>query len=111
MSDWKKVEMSDSWNAEEEKEIVGVLVDKQENVGPNESRLYTIETKDGERVGVWGSSVLDSRMKQIYVGEEVKIEFKGWEKNPQTGREYKLYEVYHKESELVKAAEEALEEK
>lgn len=107
---WEKVEMSDSWDAEKDKEIVGVLVSKEENVGPNESMLYTIETEDGEQVGVWGSSVLNSRMKQVYTGSEVKIVYKGREENPKTGREYKMYEVYTKGNTLAEEFEKELED-
>lgn len=108
--EWKKVEMAGSWDPEEDKEIVGVLVNKEENVGPNESMMYTIETETGERLGVWGSTVLNSRMGQVPVGTEVKIVYKGKATSDKTGRQYKDYEVYIRDAPLVKEMEEALED-
>lgn len=111
MSDkWEKVEMAESWSPEEEKEIVGVLVNKEENVGPNESMMYTLETEAGEHVGVWGSTVLNNRMGQIPIGTEVKIVYKGKTTSKKTERQYKDYEVYTRNAPLVKEMEEALEE-
>lgn len=100
MTDWKKVEMGDTWNPEKEgDEIVGLFVGKEENVGENNSNLYTLEASDDNRsVSVWGTTVLDVRMKNVKVGEEVKIIFKGWKDSPtRKGKQYKDFEVYHRE--------------
>jgi len=56
--------------------IEGILVRVQENIGPNKSMLYSIETS-GEVKNVWGSAILDSRMGLVNVGEKVKITYKG----------------------------------
>jgi hypothetical protein len=65
------------WKPKEEGDFIeGILKDKQENVGVNNSMLYSFETSDG-LVVVWGSAVLDSRMVGASVGEKVKITYKG----------------------------------
>jgi len=99
-ADWKKVEMSPTHDFEKEKEIEGVLTGVQQNVGPNSSNLYEIEKRGGDNVAVWGSTVLDSRMKNVKIGEEVKIAFTGLAKEAKRGQNRaKLFEVYHREPE------------
>lgn len=98
--DWKKVEPgvnSETWKPEKEgDEIVGVLKDAQDEVGPNKSRVYTISTDDGT-FSVWGSTVLDNRMKNVAIGEEVKIVYKGMAKSEKRkGAEYKDWDVFHR---------------
>jgi len=56
--------------------IEGFLIHKSDNVGENKSWMYNLETSEGVK-SVWGSAVLDSRMKFVNVGEKVKITFKG----------------------------------
>ena len=56
--------------------IEGVLVYKEDNVGENKSWMYNIETKDGLK-SVWGSAVLDSRMKFVNIGNKILITYKG----------------------------------
>lgn len=56
--------------------IEGVLVQKQNDVGVNKSMLYSIETPKGVK-NVWGSTILDSRMTFVKVGEKLKITYKG----------------------------------
>lgn len=75
-----------------EPELEGVLVDKRENVGPNNSKLFVIEKKGGKRVTVWGSAVLNDLM-QIPKGSTVKIKYLGKTKNPKTGREFRGYDI------------------
>ncbi len=56
--------------------IEGVLVRIQENVGPNNSMLYSLETLEGVK-SVWGATLLDSRMALVKSGSKVKITYKG----------------------------------
>ena len=56
--------------------IEGVLVQKQKDIGVNDSMLYSIETSEDVK-NVWGAAILDSRMAFVNVGEKVKITFKG----------------------------------
>lgn len=97
-----------SWNFEQNKELHGILVDKKENVGPNNSKLFTIEVsgKKGERVSVWGSAVLD-KINQLQVGTEVWIEYLGKEKGKR-GTQFKNYKIDFDDSSVVK--DEAIDE-
>lgn len=105
MSDWTKVEMSPSHDFEKEKELEGVLTGVQTDVGPNASTLYEIEKKSGGNVAVWGSTVLDSRMKNVKIGEEVKIVSTGVAKEAKRGHNpAKLFEVYHREPDIADEA-------
>lgn len=99
MSDDKWVKLDSSaptWEYTEEKEFIGVFVEKREHIGPNDSNLYMFENeKDHKLWGVWGSAVLDTRFKNLKVGEEVKIEYKGKTKSEKTGRSFHDFDVWH----------------
>ena len=56
--------------------VEGVLLNKEDEVGENKSWMYSIETPEGVK-SVWGSAVLDSRMKLVKVGSKIKITYKG----------------------------------
>ena len=56
--------------------IEGTLIDIQDDVGDNKSRLYTIEV-DKKPTNVWGSAVLNQRMVGISVGDRIRITYKG----------------------------------
>lgn len=77
----------------EGEEFHGVLVNKQENVGPNDSKLFTIEVSGskGKRESVWGSAVLD-KLWQLPVGTEVWIKYLG-KKKGKRGSEFKDYQI------------------
>lgn len=95
MSEWKKVGgIVDTWDPELTKEVQGKYVEKQENIGRNNSTKYVFEQADGAQIGVWGSAVIDNRMKSVNVGDEVKIVFLGKQKNPKTGMSFKAFDVF-----------------
>lgn len=113
MSDWKKVEQAKTWIFTDKPEMVGVYTGKEENIGENNSTVYNFETADGENVSVWGSTVLDTRLKNVKEGQEVKIKFLGEVPSPnRKGKTYKNFEVYHRdvETEFNKLADEVLGE-
>lgn len=60
--------------------IEGRYIEKKTNVGTRGSNVYVIETTGGERIGVWGSTVIDGRFEQIAVGKMVGIEYLGPQK-------------------------------
>jgi len=93
---YKKIEAGDTWDFNKDKVMQGLLVSKEENVGPNESNLYSFEV-DGQIISVWGSAIIDTRLKNAGVGELVTIIYYGKMVSPKTKREYKHFEVYHKE--------------
>ena len=105
--DWEKVEMSPAWVPENvNDELIGVLTAREENVGPNDSMLYTLEKEDHELISVWGSMVLDSRMKNIQIGEIVKIVFLGLGKKQGGKNPAKLFDVFHKKASYSKVDQE-----
>ena len=88
---WKK--LINPWIPEKENdEIEGKLLRIDEEVGENKSMLYTLETEDSAR-GVWGSTVLDEKMKIFEVGNYVKIVFLGRKKGGKKDN-YKDFDVY-----------------
>lgn len=98
---WAKVEMSPTWDYQNNKEIIGFFKGVETNVGPNNSNMYNLETPDGI-VGVWGTTLLDARLKNLKIGEEVKIVYLGKTTSPKSGREYHNFEVYHREVPMTK---------
>lgn len=73
--------------------IEGKLVDIKSDVGPNESMLYVLSTKEG-KISVWGSTVLDTKFSNIENGSLVRIEPQGKVKSEKTGREYQDFKVF-----------------
>lgn len=93
---WEKIEFGDTWNPEEEKELIGTFMGKQEGVGVNDSTIYEIKKDDGTVMSAWGSTVLDTRLKNLEGGERVKIVYNGLKDSSTKGRQpYKNFEVYH----------------
>lgn len=65
------------WKYDKEDDFIeGVLLRKEEDVGVNNSMLYSIETPEGVK-SVWGATILDSRMAFAKVGDKIKITYKG----------------------------------
>jgi hypothetical protein len=55
------------------------------------SAKYFIETSTGMMM-VWGSAVLDDKMKLVKIGKPVRITYKGAKKNAK-GRDFKVFSV------------------
>jgi len=57
----------------------GEYLGRQEQVGPNKSRLYAFKAGDGSAVSIWGSTALDARMDFLSParGEMMLIQFLG----------------------------------
>jgi hypothetical protein len=91
--DWARM-----WPEKEQKlqpgdSIQGTYVDRVENYGSNGSNVYILEV-DGERVGVWGSTVIDEHMKDVAIDTEVGIEYVGtFPSKNRPGKEYKKFLV------------------
>lgn len=108
--EWQKVEMNPMWNYKDEDgkfslksgdELVGVYLGFEENIGSNNSNVYTFRKENGDKISVWGTTVLDSRLKNLNVNEEVKIAYKGSVKSEKVkGRAYHDFDVWHREAEF-----------
>ena len=73
---YKEIKPED-WKPEKEEDFVeGILVNSQHDIGENKSMLYNLETPEGVK-NVWGSAILDSRMKFVKSGTKIKITYKG----------------------------------
>jgi len=91
------------WKAENEGDrIEGVLIAKEpktEDIGAK----YTIENKEGAFL-VWGSAILDDKMQQVKVGEELRITFDG-QKDLGKKKKLNLYKVEVAESDETQETE------
>ena len=87
---WKK--LIDAWVPKENgDQIEGKLLRKRSDIGKNKSMMYDLETKESIR-GVWGGTVLDSKLEMFREGDYVKIVFLG--KKDGSDAEYKDYDVF-----------------
>lgn len=87
---WKTIDPG-TWKPEKEGDsIEGVLIDKTPKTADVGAK-YHIENQDGMFL-VWGSAILDDRMKYVNVGDEVRVVFKGKAKNKK-GQDVNLYDV------------------
>jgi hypothetical protein len=96
---WAKVELSPTWKYESEgpgSSLIGVLTKIETDIGPNASKLYTLQKENGEFVSVWGSTVLDARLGNIVIGEEVMINYLGKAKGQKGKKDYHNFEVFHR---------------
>ncbi len=81
------------WKYENEGDFIeGFLVRIQEKIGPNNSKLYSIETPEGVK-NVWGATLLDSRMALTKVGDKIKITYKGLAEASQGKNPAKIFKV------------------
>lgn len=93
---FEKMEASPTWDYKESSVFEGIFIAAEGDVGPNHSNLYTFRVKDGSLMAVWGNTILDSRFKNLQMGEEVIIHYLGKFKSDKVkGREYHNFEVYH----------------
>lgn len=97
MSDeWEEVTLGNTWDFTKDKELIGLYLGKEEGVGENASTMFSFEV-DHQNMSVWGSTVLDGKMKNVKVGEEVKITFLGLKDSPnRKGKQYKDFKVEHR---------------
>lgn len=72
--------------------IAGILQAKVPEVGPNESTVYVI-LKGDVKYGIWGSAVLDKRMRSVNPKDEVMVIYLGEAVAPKSNREYHDYQV------------------
>ena len=72
--------------------VEGELVDVRTGVGEYNSAMYDLQTGN-KLVSVWGSTVLDGRMRRVKKGDFVRIVFKGIVPKTKEHREYKNFDV------------------
>ena len=57
--------------------LIGYYVDAKHGIGEHGSSVYTIEKKDGEKVSVWGTKVINDEMEKVRLGSFIKIKWLG----------------------------------
>jgi hypothetical protein len=83
------------WKEEQEGDAIeGKLVEKRENGGKYGNASYLIENDEGVHV-IFGTTVLESRMRAAEIGDMIRIVFKGIEKNKRN-EDIKIFEVFKK---------------
>lgn len=108
MTDGYKEATGNTWKPEKDGDFVeGLLTKVESNVGPNESMMYHIEQLgSGDMINVWGAAILDTRMSEVKVGQQVKITFKGLaEKGGRGKNKPKIFKVEYKDVAFSKAKE------
>lgn len=92
--EWKKVE-DKIFKFENEGDVIeGVLVGVEDNKTFS-GKVYKLKNNDEIRV-VFGTTVLDSQMSSVSIGDEVKIVFTGTKPDPKGRNDIKLYDVFTK---------------
>lgn len=95
--EFKKIDPGVWKPKEAEEAIEGVLISIDEDSGKFNSMIYHIENDKGEQIVVFGSTILNDRMKYIKEGDYLKIVYKGITKNSNK-QDVKLYDVYKGET-------------
>ena len=83
------------WKPVNEGDVIeGVLIQKKEKVGKYEGFAYFLENPQGQFI-VFGTAVLDDKMRFVHIGEQIKIEYEGKKENPK-GQPTKIFHVFRK---------------
>lgn len=102
MPNWKKASNSQTgnpkWDPQINDVLEGKLINKESNVGPHLSNLYTIEDFKGKTWSVWGKAVIDRAMGQVNVGNLVMIKYLGVAKGPK-GNNFYNYDIQFADAE------------
>jgi len=94
MAEWKKIESNVHKFMDVGEAIEGKLISKEPNQSFDKGKVYKIETKEGLKV-IFGTSILDSEMESVNIGQMVKIVYVGEKENKKKGQNpLKLFEVF-----------------
>lgn len=89
---WQKIEPGVWKPVNEGDEIEGKLIKVDSESGKFDSPVYHLERGKEQNI-VFGTTVLNDKMSYINVGDDVKIVFKGTQKNSK-GQDVKIFEVF-----------------
>ena len=73
--------------------VQGLYVQCNTEIGENDSTMYEIKTLEHGLLSVWGTTVLDDKMKNVAIGMEVRIEFLGEQKPKKGGKSYGQFSI------------------
>jgi hypothetical protein len=103
-TDWKEVsrpgEMS-TWKPVENEELEGTLTGISRDVGVNKSTIYEITTDGDEKVAVWETAVLKSKLEQLELNSKVKLIYLGKRKSKSTPGSYHDYKIFTQSPQLT----------
>ncbi len=68
-------------------QVMGLYLEKKEDIGSNNSCIYLLQLADGKKVNIWGTMVIDDRMKLVPIGYQVRFTFNGYKKAKESGRQ------------------------
>lgn len=91
----KAIEITKTWNKDltAGDAIEGVYIKKEVYEGNyGQTAKYVIETKDGEKMGIFASASLSNQFKNVPEGSYVWVTYKG-EETTKSGRPVKVYLV------------------
>jgi hypothetical protein len=87
-------ERNEVWEKKVGESLEGLYVNKRiVTTESGDSTLYTIETKNGKRVDLWGTKIIDDFFKNMVIGTDVQIKYLGKEKTEKGGRTYHNFEL------------------
>jgi hypothetical protein len=95
-SDWQTIEPNVAKLENKGDSVEGILIEKREGVGKYSSSAYMLEAEEQKQLLVWGSTLLDDRMKFVKVGEQVRITFIERVENKR-GQPIKIFKVERKQ--------------
>lgn len=75
-SEWEEVKSADfpdTWNFDEEPELVGTYLGSKDVDTKHGSRTVHQFEVEGQPVDAWGASILNSRLEDVEVGSTVKV--------------------------------------
>ena len=71
-------EVGKEWEYSESGDFIeGAYLEIETEVGPNKSNLYKLSIGPGEVLSVWGTTILDQRMRNVTIGDKIKITYLG----------------------------------
>lgn len=75
--------------------VYGVLIAKEKGANFNND-VYKIKNNEGEILTIFSTTILESLMAGVKIGDTCKIVFKGTKPNPKKDRQpIKLFDVYN----------------
>jgi hypothetical protein len=105
MSEWKVIQKEgdvSTWKPAVNEVLEGIFTGVNNNIGPNKSKIYEVTTAENEKVGIWETTVLASKLDFITVGDEIRITYLG-ERPSTKGGIYHDYKVETRKAEQTEA--------
>lgn len=95
ITDWEPVVPSEVWDTSDIKDVEGVLIrkDQVKSKFGQMQWLYELECGVGNDKIVYGSKILDDKMRKVQIGDYIKIQYLGKKRNKQGTNSYHEYEV------------------